>query len=1204
MNEVQSASVQSPSSDSVQVSVRVRPLNAREQAAASNSNPATWQISTSSITQCVNNKPVPANSFSFDHIFQRDTSNQHIFQTIAKPVVKSSIEGINGVIFAYGQTAAGKTYTMLGTEQDPGITRRSISAVFDLIASYSERQFLLRASYIEIYNEIIRDLLLPSNENLKIHEDIFSKQVFVAAREEVVTSVEDVMQIISAGEAVRAVGETNMNDRSSRSHTIFTLKIESRQMSCSDAEEDAQALQNDGVAIRASTLSLVDLAGSERASFSRAQGIRLVEGGHINKSLLTLGTVINKLSSGESRNSSHIPYRDSKLTRLLQPALGGNARTAIICAVTPAILHMDETLSTLKFASRAKKVTNHASTNEFLDDRAKLRRAEKQIISLKFEIEGFQSRRYVSLPSNLGQEFGKADNENRIRYFKKKFEELSSQLTKQEPISELSNDRKRSYAIISMRTPLATALDLQVRSIKRTRSISTNEKPRDGKTDEELTQMRLKLFEAERDKRHAFEEIEFERKAMAEEVEVLITSSEQASRERLVAERECEEALTTLSRAQATSLVDEMVSEAMATSSLKSSLKQAGTKIAVLEGVRKEKDVLSMDMQLVQKELSGFRKREKRGIGPAMKEARAEHFKRTEAENKVKSTRKQLQAMKTEKVALIREKSSMERRLKALQTENERHRNHTEKAQTRIEKVVSEAKKEFQTTLSEKEEELEANRNEANATTTRLEKLEKEIEILAERNSKLSAEVAVCSGDRDRIRDKKNQTEKELIDVKELLKSLTTDYTTAAENLSQARLELQVEASTRQIAEKGRNDTEIELAEKIQTNNSLEIELIECEKVNCSLRDVEEEGKQENLVLRDEFSSLLSVSNEFKVKLQSAVEAKEVAEKEMEKSMVDSSKSIHELQKSLEHAEEQESIAFNIVEDCKSESKSLRVDIASLEKQNMDLEEKCCSLRMEVSKVEIPLGKLGKNGMKEAFDNSDCYDVHGKGDALVSGNNDVNTRVEDEKVASSTGGVEKFQEEDQESRNSAWERENAMLREKMELLFSETQTRTREIHRITNVLNSRDNKTYEMGEKLNQSRKNVESLKDRVSRRDKRIEEMQKRLQVQGELLNNEEHLLAEFRNAERILETEMQNQVLQEERDKLLNRMDVMEKERDALQKETWKLRSCMKSRDGERIKETIKRREVEHAKFRENVRRKALDEIYLNSKQSDSDG
>ncbi|KAI9142686.1 P-loop containing nucleoside triphosphate hydrolase protein [Paraphysoderma sedebokerense] len=252
-----------------------------------------------------------------------------------------------GTIFAYGQTSSGKTFTMNGSNREPGVIPLAISDIFNSISQDETHEYLLRISYCEIYNEVIRDLVNPDNFNLKIHEDV-TRGVFVGNLTElVITDIDDIFTAIENGEKNRHVGETNMNERSSRSHTILTMV--SKRPSYSGA-------------VRSSKLNLVDLAGSERVGLTGAEGIRLKEGGHINKSLLTLGTVIARLSEGG--DGRHIPYRDSKLTRILQPSLGGNARTAIICTITPASNHLDDTLSTLKFASRAKTVKNKPTVFE------------------------------------------------------------------------------------------------------------------------------------------------------------------------------------------------------------------------------------------------------------------------------------------------------------------------------------------------------------------------------------------------------------------------------------------------------------------------------------------------------------------------------------------------------------------------------------------------------------------------------------------------------------------------------------------------------------------------------------------------------------------------------------------------------------------------------------------------------------------------
>lgn len=261
---------------------------------------------------------------------------------------------------------------MLGYAEDPGVTPRAIQHVLTTVSISKTRQYLVRVSYVEIYNDKIRDLQNPGRTDLSVREDKAGR-VFIDAEETIVESFEEAMAVLEKGQAARHVGETKMNARSSRSHTVFTLQIESK--------------GGDGIdkSFRASSLNLVDLAGSERLKSTGAEGTRQKEGAHINKSLLVLGTIINRLSSsgGDTSRIGHLPYRDSKLTRLLQPALGGNAKTAVLCAITPSGLHVEETISTLKFAARAKKVTNNAVRNEIVDYRSKYKEAATEVVVLR-----------------------------------------------------------------------------------------------------------------------------------------------------------------------------------------------------------------------------------------------------------------------------------------------------------------------------------------------------------------------------------------------------------------------------------------------------------------------------------------------------------------------------------------------------------------------------------------------------------------------------------------------------------------------------------------------------------------------------------------------------------------------------------------------------------------------------------------------------
>ncbi|KAF2301914.1 hypothetical protein GH714_030372 [Hevea brasiliensis] len=327
--------------DSISVTIRFRPLSERE---FQRGDEISWYADGDKI---VRNEYNPATAYAFDRVFGPHTFSQEVYDVAAKPVVKAAMEGVNGTVFAYGVTSSGKTHTMHGDQNSPGIIPLAIKDVFGIIQDTPGREFLLRVSYIEIYNEVINDLLDPTSQNLRVREDAQGTYV-EGIKEEVVLSPGHALSFIAAGEEHRHVGSNNFNLLSSRSHTIFTLMIES----------SAHGDEYDGVIF--SQLNLIDLAGSE-SSKTETTGLRRKEGSYINKSLLTLGTVIGKLSEGKA---SHVPYRDSKLTRLLQSSLSGHGHVSLICTVTPASSSMEETHNTLKFASRAKRVEIHASRNK------------------------------------------------------------------------------------------------------------------------------------------------------------------------------------------------------------------------------------------------------------------------------------------------------------------------------------------------------------------------------------------------------------------------------------------------------------------------------------------------------------------------------------------------------------------------------------------------------------------------------------------------------------------------------------------------------------------------------------------------------------------------------------------------------------------------------------------------------------------------
>ena len=309
-------------------------------------------------------------SFTFDHTYDWRATQQLIFEQTALPILESIMEGYNGTIFAYGQTGTGKTYTMEGNdnETDKGIIPRSIDWIFNNIKNYPAQQFLVRVSFVEIYNEEVRDLLSKTKrQKLNVRE---KDKVFYVENVTVIQAENSNMtlDIMKAGRVNRATGATKMNPGSSRSHSIFSITVES-----STLDEQGEAHYKVG------KLNLVDLAGSERQSKTESTGERFIEATKINLSLTCLGSVINKLVSGKQQ---YIPYRDSKLTMLLQDSLGGNTKTVMIANVGPADYNYDETLNTLWYASRAKKIKNKPRINEDPKD-ALLRQYQEEIELMK-----------------------------------------------------------------------------------------------------------------------------------------------------------------------------------------------------------------------------------------------------------------------------------------------------------------------------------------------------------------------------------------------------------------------------------------------------------------------------------------------------------------------------------------------------------------------------------------------------------------------------------------------------------------------------------------------------------------------------------------------------------------------------------------------------------------------------------------------------
>lgn len=364
-------------SEAVRVVVRCRPFSKKEELAdCENILEVDDKLGQIAIRNPKAPPDEPLKVFTFDAVYGWTSSQRDVYDDVVRPLVESVLHGFNGTIFAYGQTGTGKTYTMHGVSSDPdrrGVIPNSFQHIFTQISRTQNQKYLVRSSYLEIYQEEIRDLLCKDNNKKLELKESPDFGVYVRDLSSVVTKdAKEIEHVMRIGNQSRSVGFTNMNERSSRSHAIFLITVE-----CSELGPDGEDH------IRVGKLNMVDLAGSERQSKTGAKGKRLKEATKINLSLSALGNVISALVDGKS---THVPYRDSKLTRLLQDSLGGNAKTVMIATVGPSHKNHDETLATLRYASRAKNIKNKPRINEDPKD-ALLREFQAEIARLKAQLE-------------------------------------------------------------------------------------------------------------------------------------------------------------------------------------------------------------------------------------------------------------------------------------------------------------------------------------------------------------------------------------------------------------------------------------------------------------------------------------------------------------------------------------------------------------------------------------------------------------------------------------------------------------------------------------------------------------------------------------------------------------------------------------------------------------------------------------------------
>ena len=393
--------------------------------------------------------------FAFDTVLSPEASQQFAYEKAAEGIVKEVLQGYNGTIMAYGQTGSGKTYTVLGSRralesgssEEVGVTSRAVTQLFDFIeANIDEAQFQVHVSFLQIYMETLSDLLSSSHPTggLQIREDPKTGIFITGLTQAIIRTPQELHTLIRDAARLRSSGATGMNKHSSRSHAIIQVVVEQRWLEGSEDEECRKRRMKKG------QLTIVDLAGSERLSKSGSEGTRLTEAKNINKSIAALGNCISALASNASGSTAHVPFRDSKLTRLLTDSLGGNSKTCIYACVGPSLINFDETYSTLLFATRAMKIRTFVRINDKVDYRADTwasaslveRNAvlESQISSIRQEAESLRSQLAQRTPSPaVSQVFDASQNLSTITGFSQELGEDKNDARERELVSKFSH---------------------------------------------------------------------------------------------------------------------------------------------------------------------------------------------------------------------------------------------------------------------------------------------------------------------------------------------------------------------------------------------------------------------------------------------------------------------------------------------------------------------------------------------------------------------------------------------------------------------------------------------------------------------------------------------------------------------------------------------------------------------------------------------
>ncbi|XP_064601119.1 kinesin-like protein KIF27 [Liolophura sinensis] len=446
----------------VRVAVRVRPILPKEKVTGASSCVRVIQE---------NNQVVVGSdrAFTFNNVLLPDCTQEDVYQTCVEPLVKSIFDGYNSTVFAYGQTGSGKTYTIGGanitsiTEEEYGIIPRAVKQMYDIMAQTKDMQFKVKVSYVEIYMEELRDLLNleTSHRDMHVREDEKGNTVIIGAHEEECESLDEVMSLLDAGSAARTTGATQMNEHSSRSHAIFTMVIgqdlklavdNRRHRESSDICEEKQSRSRD---YKSGKFHFVDLAGSERAHRTGNVGDRFKESVHINSGLLALGNVISALGDPKKK-MSHIPYRQSKITRLLKDSLGGNAKTLMICCISPDSASFEETLNSLKYSNRAKNIKNKPIVNRD-EQYIRVEAMQTELLALRERL----ARQNTNESTSEGYNMEKAQEDaNLISSLKDKVARLESEGAHYRMIAE---EAYKQFIVLQEKDQLSRSQEMRVK---------------------------------------------------------------------------------------------------------------------------------------------------------------------------------------------------------------------------------------------------------------------------------------------------------------------------------------------------------------------------------------------------------------------------------------------------------------------------------------------------------------------------------------------------------------------------------------------------------------------------------------------------------------------------------------------------------------------------------------------------------------------